>query len=168
MNNHMTQLMVSKGVFSFFFWHNFMIPGVLLFPCACFGCAFHCEAQPVFTSFCRERMKSATFTPILFHFREKMRLREKEKERKKERERERWRERERAGAYTGGGSPLPMNPPRSFKFRFNMFKINGMRAHCVRARFSRSTTAVFHRMRMRRSFNFQGSDCCRARKTVYV
>ena len=35
----------------------------------------------------------------------------------------------------GGGSPLPMNPPRSFKFRFNMFKINGMRAHCVRARF---------------------------------
>ena len=28
-----------------------------------------------------------------------------------------------------------MNPPRSFKFRFNMFKINGMRAHCVRARF---------------------------------
>ena len=34
-----------------------------------------------------------------------------------------------------GGSPLPMNPPRSFKFRFNMFKINGMRAHCVRARF---------------------------------
>ena len=31
----------------------------------------------------------------------------------------------------GGGSPLPMNPPRSFKFRF---KTNGMRAHCVRAR----------------------------------
>ena len=29
-----------------------------------------------------------------------------------------------------GGSPLPMKPPRSFKFRF---KINGMRADCVRA-----------------------------------
>ena len=67
-----------------------------------------------------------------------------------------------------GGSPLPMNPPRSFKFRF---KINGMRAHCVRARLvSRSITAVFHRMRMRRSFNVQGSesDRCRARKTVYM
>ena len=32
----------------------------------------------------------------------------------------------------GGGSPLPMNPLGSFKFRF---KINGMLAHCVRARF---------------------------------
>ena len=38
----------------------------------------------------------------------------------------------RGGGGGGGGSPLPMNPPRSFKFRF---KINGMRAHCVRARF---------------------------------
>ena len=45
-----------------------------------------------------------------------------------------------------GGSPLPMNPPRSFKFRF---KFNGicMRAHCARARF-RDRSAVFHRMRM--------------------
>ena len=63
-----------------------------------------------------------------------------------------------AGAYTGGGggggSPLPMNPPRSFKFRF---KTNGMRAHCVRAHFrDRSRpAAVFHRMRMRSSFNFK-------------
>ena len=39
------------------------------------------------------------------------------------------------GGGGGGGSPLPMNPLRSFKFRFNMIKINGMRAHCVRARF---------------------------------
>ena len=44
----------------------------------------------------------------------------------------------------GGGSSLPMNPPRSFKFRL---KINGMRAHCVRARFrDRSRPYVFHRM----------------------
>ena len=35
-----------------------------------------------------------------------------------------------------GGSPLPMNPPRSFKFRF---KINGMRAHCA-STFSRLIT----------------------------
>ena len=35
--------------------------------------------------------------------------------------------------------------------------------------FSRSIPAVFHRMRMRmrRSWNFQASDRCRARKTVY-
>ena len=44
-----------------------------------------------------------------------------------------------------GGSPLPMNPPRSFKFRF---KINGMRAHCVRARFRDRSRACFHRMRI--------------------
>ena len=75
------------------------------------------------------------------------------------------------GAYTGGGgggggSPLPMNPPRSFKFRF---KINGMRAHCVRARFrDRSRPWFMHRIRMRRSFNFQGSDRCIARKTVLL
>ena len=66
----------------------------------------------------------------------------------------------------GGGSPLPMNPPRSFKF---CFKFNGYARYCARARF-RDRSAVFHRMRMhecmRRSFNFQGSDRCRARKTV--
>ena len=66
-----------------------------------------------------------------------------------------------------GGSPLPMNPPRSFKFRF---KINGMRAHCVRARFRDWSRACFIACAcdeiMRRSFNFQGSDRCRARKTV--
>ena len=33
-----------------------------------------------------------------------------------------------------------MNPPRSFKFRF---KINGMRAHCVRARFRDWSRACF-------------------------
>ena len=34
-----------------------------------------------------------------------------------------------------GGSPLPMNPPRSFKFRFKISGICRMGAHCVRARF---------------------------------
>ena len=62
----------------------------------------------------------------------------------------------------GGGFTVANEPPRSFKFRF---KINGMRAHCVRARFRDRSRSVFHRMRMRRSFNFQGSDRCRARKT---
>ena len=66
----------------------------------------------------------------------------------------------------GGGSLLPMNPPRSFKFRFS---INGMRAHCVRARFrDRSRPWFMHRIRMRRSFNFQRSDRCIARKTVLL
>ena len=46
----------------------------------------------------------------------------------------------RVQARTQGGSPLPMNPPRSFKFRF---KINGMRAHCVRARFRDRSRACF-------------------------
>ena len=62
-----------------------------------------------------------------------------------------------------GGSPLPMNPPiaRSFKFQ------NQRHARSLRAStFSRLITGVFHHMRMRRSFNFQGSDRCRARKTV--
>ena len=43
-----------------------------------------------------------------------------------------------------------MNPPRSFKFRF---KINGMRAHWVRARFrDRSRPCFMHRIRMHATF----------------
>ena len=40
----------------------------------------------------------------------------------------RWLKLERRRRVHRGGSPLPMNPPRSFKFRF-------MRARCVRPRF---------------------------------
>ena len=63
------------------------------------------------------------------------------------------------GAYTGGGgggfTVANETPRRSFKFRF---KINGMRAHCVRAPFSRSIPAVFllsSHAHATRSFNFQ-------------
>ena len=70
------------------------------------------------------------------------------------------------GGGGGGGSPLPMTPPRSFKFRFKINGICRMRAPLRASTFSRSIPAVFYRMRMRRSCNFQASDRCRARKTV--
>ena len=63
-----------------------------------------------------------------------------------------------------GGSPLPMNP-RKFQVSFQ----NQRHARSLRAStFSRSITAVFHRMRMRRSFNFQSMIDAeiRTRKTV--
>ena len=60
-------------------------------------------------------------------------------------------------ARTQGGFTVANEPPRSFKFRF---KINGMRAHCVRARFRDRSRPCF----IACAFNFQGSDRCRARK----
>ena len=55
-----------------------------------------------------------------------------------------WEKHRRVHRGGGGGSPLPMNPPRSFKFRC---KINGMRAHCVRARFrDRSRPCFMYRI----------------------
>ena len=74
-----------------------------------------------------------------------------------------------AGAYTGGFT-VANEPPRSFKFRFKINGICRMRAHCVPARFRGDRSrgpAVFHRMHMRHSFNFQASDRCRARKTMW-
>ena len=62
-----------------------------------------------------------------------------------------------AGAYTGGwggGVGHRCQPPGSFKFRYK----NQRHARSLRAStFSRSITAVFHRKRLRRSFNFQNS-----------
>ena len=66
------------------------------------------------------------------------------------------------------GSPLPMKPPRSFKFRFKINGICRMPAHCVRARFRDRSRPCFIACALRRSCNFQASDRCRARKTVYL
>ena len=77
-----------------------------------------------------------------------------------------------SGAYTGGVHRCQWTPLEVSSFVSLTFKFNGicMPAHCGRARF-RDRSAVFHNSShahacMRRSFNFQGSDRCRARKTV--
>ena len=57
-------------------------------------------------------------------------------------------------ARTQGGSPLPMNPPRSFKFRF---KINGMRAHWARARFRDRSRPCFIACRGKRHSIFHST-----------
>ena len=65
----------------------------------------------------------------------------------------------------GGGFTVANEPPWKFQVSFQ----NQRHARLLRAStLSRSITAVFHRMRICdvHSCNFQGSDRCRARKTV--
>ena len=67
-----------------------------------------------------------------------------------------------AGAYTkvGGGVTFANEPPRSLKFRF---KISGMRAHCVLARFRDRSRPCFIACEVQSSFTMQAPDRRRAR-----
>ena len=78
-----------------------------------------------------------------------------------------------AGAYTGGGGG------GVHRCQWTPLEVSSFVSTCSKSTACALTAcehvfaidhgprvAVFHRMRMRRSFNFQGFDCCRARKTM--